>query len=212
MMIKKYGAPNEATLSRLIWFNNGPWKQTVVYRDPVPHYFPTPHSDFLEQTIDYKVPIHLIDDLPLFDGSVYIDRTKGEISAKCHKEEMNYLTLNLVHDIVTGRRDVNDARLFYAKTAENFSKHNITSPYMEGLLFPKQLHTADPDIIFLNKYLIRKHRSIYSFRVFCVYFCFRSIGRKELITERAKQWRKMERKIHLGHLMLEDIRHVVLHI
>jgi hypothetical protein len=27
MMIGKYGLPREATISRLIWYNNGPWKQ-----------------------------------------------------------------------------------------------------------------------------------------------------------------------------------------
>jgi pimeloyl-ACP methyl ester carboxylesterase len=33
--IEKYGPPNEATPSRLIWFNTGPWKRTIVYRDEV---------------------------------------------------------------------------------------------------------------------------------------------------------------------------------
>ncbi len=29
--IEKYGLPNEASQSRLTWYNNGPWKRTVVY-------------------------------------------------------------------------------------------------------------------------------------------------------------------------------------
>ena len=37
-----YGPPNEATPSRLIWYNNGPWKRTIAYRDEVPHDFPEP--------------------------------------------------------------------------------------------------------------------------------------------------------------------------
>ena len=53
--ISKYGAPNEATASRLIWYNTGPWKRTIVYRDEVPHNFPKPHTDVLEQFIDYHV-------------------------------------------------------------------------------------------------------------------------------------------------------------
>src|SRR5699024_6059509 len=57
-MINKYGYPDEATQSRLIWFNNGPWKRMIVYRDTVPHHFPTPHEDFLKQTINYQVPLH----------------------------------------------------------------------------------------------------------------------------------------------------------
>ncbi|WP_223831549.1 hypothetical protein [Bacillus swezeyi] len=150
-MIRKYGMPNEATVSRLIWYNNGSWKRTIVYQDPVPHNFPTPHPDFLEQTIDYKVPSHLYDEVANFDGSVYLDRTRGEASAKCHKEEINFLSLNLLHDIVTGKRDVRGAKAFYAKMAEQFSKYNISSPYTQGLLFPKQYHTADPGEIYFRQ-------------------------------------------------------------
>ncbi|TFB21449.1 hypothetical protein E3U55_09055 [Filobacillus milosensis] len=149
-MIQKYGYPQEATMSRLTWYNNGPWKRTTIDRETVPHNFPTPHQDFLEQTIDYKVPIHLYDDVAAFDGSVYLDRTKGEASAKCHKEAMNFLSLNLLNDIVTGQRDVQGAKTFYAQTAYMFTKQNISSPYTEGLLFPKQFNTADPGIIYFR--------------------------------------------------------------
>jgi hypothetical protein len=150
-IIQKYGYPHEATMSRLIWYNNGPWKRTVVYKDTVPHHFPTPHKDFLEQTIDYYVPLHLYDDVAAFDGSVYLDRTRGEASAKCHKEAMNFLSLNLLNDIVTGQRDIENAKMFYAQTAYLFSKQNMKSSYTEGLLFPKQSNTADPGIAYFRK-------------------------------------------------------------
>ncbi len=39
-IIEKYGQPNEAIPSRLIWYGNGPWKRTVVYRHEIPHNFP----------------------------------------------------------------------------------------------------------------------------------------------------------------------------
>lgn len=149
-IINKYGYPNEATLSRLIWYNNGPWKRTIVYRDPVPHNFPTPHQDFLEQVIDYKVPVNLYDDVTAYDGSVYMDRTKGEAYAKCDKEEMNFLSLNLLNDIVTGKRSAENAKKFYAQTAEQFIKFKKTSPYLQGFLFPKQYNTADPDTIYFK--------------------------------------------------------------
>lgn len=149
-IIQKYGYPQEATMSRLIWYNNGPWKRTIVYQDTVPHNFPTPHQDFLEQTINYKVPLYLYDEVAAFDGSVYLDRTRGEASGKCDMEEMNLLSLNLLNDIVIGRRDVQGAKLFYAQTAEMFMKNNISSPYIEGLLFPEQHNTADPGIIYFK--------------------------------------------------------------
>lgn len=42
----------------------------------------------------------LFDKIALYDGSVYPDRTKGEVSAVCDKEEMNILSLNLFHEIL----------------------------------------------------------------------------------------------------------------
>lgn len=150
LMIQKYGYPQEATISRLIWYNNGTWKRTIVHRNTAPHNFPTPHQDFLEQTIDYRGPINLYDNVAAFDGSVYLDRTKGEVSAMCDKEAMNLLSLNLLNDIVTGRRDVQGAKMFYAQTAYQFMNNNISSPYIEGLLFPKQHNTADPGIVYFK--------------------------------------------------------------
>ena len=64
---------------------------------------------------------------------------------------MNFLSLNLLNDIVNGQRDVQGAKLFYAQTAQFFSKQNIKSPYTEGLLFPKQYNTADPGIVYFRK-------------------------------------------------------------
>jgi hypothetical protein len=145
-IIKKYGYPQEATASRLIWYNNWPWKRTIVYRDAVPHNFPTTHPDFLEQTINYRTPIDAFDTLAYYDGSVYPDRTKGEVSVVCDKEEMNTLSLNLFHEIVTCQRTVEEARKFYTVTAINLLYRNISSPYVEKLLFPQQFNTADPDV------------------------------------------------------------------
>jgi hypothetical protein len=45
-----------------------------------------------------------------FDGSVIAERTAGEVSARCHDEHANFLALNLMHDIVTGAKNVEEAR------------------------------------------------------------------------------------------------------
>ena len=133
-MIAKYGQPNEVTATMLVWHNNGPWKRTVVYRDVVQHNFPMPHPDLLEQFIDYQVPVAKFSDLAAYDGSVIVERTKGVMSARCDKEEMNFLALNLANDIVTGKRSVKDARKFYAETAMAFMKGQM-SPYTQSLQF-----------------------------------------------------------------------------
>jgi hypothetical protein len=147
-IINKYGYPNEATPSMLIWYNNGVWKRTILYKNSVPHNFPIPHPDYLEQTIHYKVPLDLVDDVIKFDGSVIIDRTKGEVSARCDKEPMNFLALNLMHDIAAKKRTVQNARKFYAKTAMEYGHYNQSSPYIERLLFNPIPSAADPDNVF----------------------------------------------------------------
>lgn len=143
--IAKYGPPHEATAGMLLWHGNGPWKHTILYRDEVSHEFPMKHTDLLEQFVDYRVPSDKFDELAAYDGSVIVERTKGEMSARCDKEEMNYLALNLANDIVTGKRTVEDAREFYAKTAMAF-KQGKKDSYTQGLQFAvSKGGTADPD-------------------------------------------------------------------
>lgn len=144
-MLTRYGPPNEATHTRLTWYRNGPWKRTEVTSDSVVHHWPTVHTDFLTQTIDYRVPPHLISAIAEFDGSIVVDRTKGEVSARCDSEAANVLGLNLVHEIVTGKRGVADAR---HTSEQNTVAYNLgrEAPYAERLLFePPQGGTEDLD-------------------------------------------------------------------
>jgi hypothetical protein len=145
-IILKYGEPNEITPTHLVWFNTGPWKRTVVYREEVPHNFPVPHTDIMEQFIDYTVPPSRFSDLAAYDGSVAAQRTVGELSARCDQEEMNFLAVNLANDIVTGKRSAKEAREFYAKTARAFKKGE-KSPYTQQIQFALPTGgTGDPDI------------------------------------------------------------------
>lgn len=133
-LVKRYGPPHEATPLRLLWHGNGEWKRTVVQRDEIPHKFPTAHTDFLSQYIDYQVPIGKFSDLARFDGSVIMDRTAGEVAARCDDEAMNILTLNLANDIVTGAKTVDEARDVYAENASAYMM-NRPAPYTEKLQF-----------------------------------------------------------------------------
>ncbi len=132
--IDQYGPPNEAVFSRLIWYNNGPWKRTIVYRDEVPHNFPQPHSDVIENFIDYKVPPELFSELARFDGSVIVERTKGEVSARCDMEAANILALNMMHQIVTGRLTAEKAREVYTEQTAAYVLSR-PAPYAEKLQF-----------------------------------------------------------------------------
>ncbi len=145
-MMQKYGPPQEVTASMLMWRNNGPWKWTRVSRETIPHSFPMPHPDLLEQAIDYRVPLGKYDDLARYDGSVIVERTKGQISARCDKEGANFLAINLAHDVATGRRGVEQARSYYATAIKRFMSTKQMDPYMQRIQFDmSRQNTGDPD-------------------------------------------------------------------
>lgn len=133
-MIERYGPPNEATSTKLFWYDNGPWKRTEITSDAVTHNFPAPHTDFLTQVIDYRVPPEKIPDIVRFDGSIYVDRTKGEVAARCDAEAANVLGMNMVHEIVAGKRTAEEAREITAETTVAYSLGR-NAPYAERLLF-----------------------------------------------------------------------------
>lgn len=144
--VAKYGPPQEVSSGRLVWHNNGVWKRTVIYREEVPHAFPMAHPDVMEQFIDYRFPLAKVNELLMYDGSVVPYRTNGELSARCDKEEANFLAINLAHDIATGKRTVADARAFYAQAMKAMMMNGTMSPYMQGFIFQvPRGGTADPD-------------------------------------------------------------------
>lgn len=109
-LMAKYGPPTEASGSSLVWRDAGPFRRIEVMNMLTPHDFPMPHVDFMEHTILYEVPEDKLAELLIFDGSSTINRTTGELSARCDLEAHNVLTLNLNHDIVTGKKTVEEAR------------------------------------------------------------------------------------------------------
>ena len=145
-ILGRYGLPNEATPTLLIWHNNGPWKRTVITRDEKLHKFPTPHTDYITQTIAYRVPVEKFGDIATFDGSCVPYRTTGEVSATCDNEAANFLSLNLMHDIVQGTRSVDEARAEFSEQTAAWAM-NRPAPYTERFCFdvPAANDTPDPD-------------------------------------------------------------------
>lgn len=143
-MTVKYGAPTEVSSEAILWHNAGPYKRIMVTKKEVAHDFPTPHMDFLEHTVSYNVPIDKIDDLVAFDASMTINKTQGEMSARCDLEGHNVLTLNLARDIINGTKTVEQARTAFAENvkADFGGKHPAYvdqlqfTPPTEGVLFP----------------------------------------------------------------------------
>ncbi len=156
LTIDQYGPPNEAIQSRLIWYNNGPWKRTIVYRDEIPHDFPQPHTDVIENYINYSVPPEMFSELAKFDGSVIVERTRGEVSSRCDMEAANILALNLMHDIVTGKLNVEKARDVYCDVTSAFMM-NRSAPYAEKLQFEvSKEEKFDTDQVMIADEMVRQ--------------------------------------------------------
>jgi hypothetical protein len=110
----------------------------------------------LEQAIHYRVPPDKLDELALYDGSVIVERTEGEMSALCDKEGANFLAINLANDVATGKRTVEEARSEYANQIK-LMMNKQPAPLTERLMFSPQQYTADPDRAVMQKGMYRSY-------------------------------------------------------
>ena len=143
-MTNKYGPPAAMTPDMVVWGQSGPWKRTIVFAKEYPHAFPMPHMDVMQQWVDYKAPSEMYDDLVMYDGSVVLERTSGEMSARCDREGANFLAINLADEIVRGERSVEEARTMYGEQMMKV-KAKQSAPYTEKLMFTPKTNTGDPD-------------------------------------------------------------------
>ena len=144
-MLRKYGVPQEATATHLRWQDNRPWTRTVVHRAAVEHDFPAKHMDALEQVVPYRVPLNFFEALATFNGSLVADRTRGELTARCDREETNILALNLAHDIIRGQKTVAQAREAMGAGLREVGAGRIPDDARELRLGPPQGDLRDPD-------------------------------------------------------------------
>jgi len=149
-MMEKYGNPDEATPTMLVWNNNGIWKKTVISKEESTHNFPKTHTDCMVQSISYRVSPEKFTELGNFDGSVTVDRTQGTIAARCDKEENNMLALNLAYDIIQGRKTVAEARKSYGDMIMQAMNGNKPE-YMMKLMFSSNMNAPDADINTINR-------------------------------------------------------------
>jgi hypothetical protein len=143
--LRKYGAPQEAAATQLRWLDNRPWGRTVVHKAGVEHDFPAKHTDVLEQVVSYRVPLNFFEPLATFNGSVVADRTRGELTARCDREETNILALNLAHDIVRGAKTVAQAREAMGVGMREIAAGRMPDDARELRLGPPQGDMRDPD-------------------------------------------------------------------
>ena len=93
-----------------------------------------PHKDVMQQFVNFEVPADKFNDLANYDGSVVAERTAGELSARCDNEKANFLAINLAADVAEGRKNVSEARDYYANAIKGMLAGKM-DPYLMGLQF-----------------------------------------------------------------------------
>lgn len=149
-MVAKYGDPDEKTTNTLIWRNVAPFKEILVHKEVYSHRFPLLHKNSLQHVVNYKAPVEKIDDVWRYNGSVVLDRTKGQMSSYAENEAMNILALNLAHDVLAGRMNSDAARVTYGKETLNFL-NGFKTAQTQVLSFGSQYQTSDAGTSVTNK-------------------------------------------------------------
>lgn len=149
-MISKYGDPQETTSDSLIWRNVAPFKKIIVHKNVYNHNFPLLHQNAVEHVVDYKAPVGKVDDVWRYNGSIVLDRTKGEMSSFADNEAMNILSLNLAHKVLVGNMSADAARITYGKETLDYLNGKQTAN-TQVLSFGNQFNTADAGESVTNK-------------------------------------------------------------
>jgi len=120
-MTEKYGKPDYEIPGYLaIWKQRiGKIKETYIKDERIAHPFPMPHFDFLYSVMDIKVPKEKQKILADATESIFVDRLKGEVTARCAMLIKNGISLGFVEDVVAGKVKAEDARKEYARRIIN---------------------------------------------------------------------------------------------
>jgi hypothetical protein len=134
LMMDEYGTPDEVLYERLVWNKKGPWRRSVV-QNVRPFYTADHDLAIIEQTIGYELTPSQASDVAAGLGErVRYDARSRELSARSDREELNYLGLNLAHDVVLGTLRPERARDSY-ELIISLEAAGKSSPYLLGLRF-----------------------------------------------------------------------------
>jgi hypothetical protein len=143
-MIEKYGQPGQVTDDAMVWYNNGPWKRTVVHRQASDGDDGTTAIGVLEQTITFQLPEDRFAVLDSFTRGMVGDMRRNELSSRSSSEKKNFLAINLAKEVISGDKTLEEARVFYYKQM-SLMEAGKSSRYTEGFLFTVDNERGRPD-------------------------------------------------------------------
>jgi hypothetical protein len=141
-LTKHFGAPEELTEKRAVWYNKDGFKRIEVLDEYILHASPLPHYDFVYCYVDLKVPHNLANKLAESSESITVDFLKNEVGARCASLTANAVTLNYVLDVVEGR--VKPSKEVYESQIKSMKSMFESGKKYELDWWPDESGDADP--------------------------------------------------------------------
>jgi hypothetical protein len=138
-----FGAPEELTKKRAVWYNKDGFKRIEVLDEYIMHSSPVPHYDYVYSWIDLKVPHKLSNALADSSESILIDHLKSEVGARCASLSANAVTIQYVMDVVEG--NVEPSKDIYEKRIKSMKKMFADGKRFELDWWPDETGDTDPD-------------------------------------------------------------------
>lgn len=131
-LLAEYGWPHQEMPDRLEWQAVADWRRVCARRD-----------GFLEETVSYEMPAKSVAAVGVFAGRLFVDRFHKEVTAIGESEELNRLTLNLMHDMVIGAKTRGQAWEKYQRSQQALAWH-YPDPYVNQLQFHTDTYQFEP--------------------------------------------------------------------
>lgn len=91
------------------------WERVELRDEQIPHLDPAPHVDFLYYHFKLNIPAEKLQDILELSSSVYYDRLKREIVARCHTPSASIATIYLAMLVATGKMSGKEAKARYGE-------------------------------------------------------------------------------------------------
>lgn len=141
-LTKHFGAPEELTEKRAVWYDKDGFKRIEVLDEYILHASPLPHYDFVYCYVDLKVPHNLANKLAESSESITVDFLKNEVGARCASLTANAVTLNYVLDVVEGR--IKPSKEVYESQIKSMKNMFSSGKKFELDWWPDESGDADP--------------------------------------------------------------------
>jgi hypothetical protein len=134
--IGKYGIPTEGDAEKLVWMNNGPYKQTIIYKEGMTHKCAKTHTDVVVQVIEMRVPAHKLFEFQQYavKAGIIVYKNRNLISSSCDNDAVNVLNFNLAYELVNGSKSLTQVMALYDSNMKLINKGK-KADYAETILW-----------------------------------------------------------------------------